>query len=422
MQLKNKKITGNISLHGDKSIAHRAIIVASHFPGIHLIKNLPQSNDLIATLTIFKQYGLKYKMNKNNIKIDSRNVSLIKQKINCNESGTTARLITGYLSGANIETIVSAKKSLLKRPMSRIISPLDSFGVNIKGLNKKLPIQILPSKKIDNCNYSINIPSAQIKASLILYSLHIKGENVIKGKIQTRDHLEILLKDLGYPIKYEQKKVIINGKGKINKNIDMTIPGDVSSASFIIAAAILIKESDITIKNICINPFRMGFIRAVEKMGANIKLINKKILNGEKVADINIKYSNNLIGIKIHKKDVPSLIDEIPILSFIANYASSRTLIEGVEELEVKESNRIESIIQNIKKMGGNISYNNNTLKIEPKKLYSTPINSYGDHRIYMTFYIANMVLDGLDKYNSKDKVYEKSFPNFINIMEKIFV
>ena len=422
MLLKNKKITGNISLHGDKSIAHRAIIIASHFPGIHFIKNFPQNNDLIATLTIFKQYGLKYKISKNNIKIDSREISLIKQKINCNESGTTARLITGYLSGANIETMITGKKSLLKRPMGRIISPLDTFGVNIKGFNEKLPIQILPSKKIDNCNYIVDIPSAQIKASLILYSLHIKGKNLIKGKIQTRDHLEILLKDLGYPIQYDQKKIIIDGKGNINKNIDITLPGDISNASFIIAAAILIKDSNITIKNMCINSYRMGFISAIKKMGANIELMNRKIINGEKIADINIKYSDHLIGIKIHEKDVPSLIDEIPILSIIANYASGETLIEGIGELKVKESNRIEAIIQNINRMGGNTSCNNNVLKIEPKKLYSTTINSYGDHRVYMTFYIVNMVIDGEDKYNSKDNIYEKSFPNFLNIMEKVFI
>ncbi len=418
----NFKIIGDISLPGDKSIAHRVLLLSAFIKGQHTIQNFPNNEDVFATLLILNQYGLNYYLNDDSIDIDSCNISFKDSEIDCNESGTTARLMCGYLSGLNINCIIKGSESLSKRPMSRIVNPLREFGVDIDCNNGMLPIRIKKTNKIKTqFNYRLDLPSAQIKSAIIFYALSIDAESSIEGKIQTRDHLELLLSYLKYPIKMNNKQILIKGNHKISNNLNINLPGDISSASFLIAAAILLKDSNLIIRNICVNPHRMGFVKQLIKMGAKIRLINKRQHYGELIADIKVEHSMNLVGVVVEETDVPSMIDEIPIFCVVAAFSIGRTEIKGIKELKHKESDRITAIIKNFSEMGTDIKHTNNNLLISPKKkMYNTSINSFNDHRIFMSFYIANLVLGQFYSDKLEDNCYRKSFINFIEVMQKV--
>ena len=411
-----------VCLPGDKSITHRALILSSFIKGKHEFTNFPINEDVSSTLNILSKLGLEYKIKGNVIAIDSTNISLKSvESLDCNESGTTARLLIGYLVGRNINTIIKGSKSLLNRPMRRIVNPLKLFGANIASNKDRLPIKIDYSNKLKPFDYSLKIESAQVKSALILYAISIDGKSIIRGKIKTRDHLENLLTYVNFPIKIYSDRIEINGKAEIRKNINLDIPGDISSASFIICASLLTKKTSVTIKNVSINDYRIGFLNAIIKMGAKISILKKRIYFNEPVADIRVASTNNLNGIKIKKSDVASMIDEIPILSVLACKADGDTIIEGIDELKVKESDRVKAIIDNINTMGGVAKLVGDSLIISGnKKLHSTTIKSYEDHRIFMSFYIANRTLAGNINKENISNSYSKSFPKFINIIEKI--
>ena len=412
----------HLSLPGDKSIAHRALILASFIKGKHQIDNFPINEDVLSTLKIFHNYGLKYNFINNKIMIDSSHLSFKDSIIDCNESGTTARLLIGYFSGLNINVKIEGASTLMQRPMKRIVQPLKNCGVDITSNDYQLPIKVNAGSALKPIDYSLNIPSAQVKSGLILYAISINGQSTLKGQIHTRDHLENLLFSLGYPIHVKEDKIEINGGVKINKNINMKIPGDFSSASFIICIALLKRGCRIKINGVGINKYRIGFLEAAIQMGAKINILNKQIVYGEPIADICIDYSDNLKGITIDKSNTVRMIDEVPILSVLACYAKGDTVVNGVSELKVKESNRVKSIIDNIQAMGGYAKLKDDSLVIKGRKrLYNTTIKSFDDHRIFMSFYIANRLISEKISYDMNDASYNKSFPGFISMVEGIF-
>ena len=419
MKLNNQ--SNKLSLSGDKSIAIRALILCAHFKGNHKIYNFPKNEDVTATLNALSQIGLKCRHYKNYININSNDINFNETEIDCNESATAARLLTGYLSGLSVKTIIQGQKTLKNRPMDRIIDPLSSVGARIKSKDNFLPIEIHSSKNLTPINHELKLPSAQIKSALILYAISVKGESKITGLTNTRDHLERMLKDINYPIKINGNEIRILGDININKNLNIKLPGDISSASFLICAAILSTNSNLQIMNVCINKYRVGFVEVACKMGANIEIKNKRNINGESVGDIHVYNGSKLKGVNIEQSDIPNIIDEIPIISILALYADGKTTFHGVDELRVKESNRLQSIISNIKEMNGIAKENNNSLEIYGNnKLYNTTISSYGDHRIFMSFYIANKIINKNYKHKIHDTCYKKTFPTFIEQVDKV--
>jgi 3-phosphoshikimate 1-carboxyvinyltransferase len=410
-----------LTLPGDKSIAHRALILASFIKGVHKINNLPKNEDVLITLDILSRHGLEYKFSNNSTIINSNNMLFKDAIIACNDSGTTARLLIGYLAGLNINTTIKGSLSLSRRPMRRIVNPLKDFGVNIESKNFQLPIKLNKSNNLKPFNFRLEIPSAQVKSALILYAMCINGKSILSGKIQTRDHLELLLADLDYPISIDSDKIQIIGNANISKQIDIKIPGDISSASFIICASLLTQGSYVRIKNVCINKYRIGFLNSAVKMGAKINILNNRLVYGEAVGDIDIHYSKDLKGIEIDSIEIVNMIDEIPILSVLACYAEGNTIINGIEELKVKESNRVLAIIENIQSMGGDAELINDSLIIKGnKRLYNTTIRSFNDHRIFMSFYIANRIIGKNVDYDVSDTSYNKSFPDFKSVIERV--
>ena len=428
--LKSSKIknslNGEVKIPGDKSISHRSIIIPSISNGITEVSNLLMSEDVNNTINAFKEMGVNIEEQKDNIIIKGRGLSSLKKPdkpIYLGNSGTSARLLIGLLSSQNFNSILTGDKSLSGRPMKRIINPLIKMGANIKSNNGMLPVQI-NGKKLSNIKHEIVIPSAQIKSGLMFAALNTMGKTIIKENNITRDHTEIMLKSFGADIKItkdEYSKIITvnGGREMLSKNI--SVPSDLSSASFFIVAALINENSNIKIKNININPTRDGILKALKKMGAKIQIINKKIVNEEIVADLEIS-SCKLNGCELNEDMSKLMIDEYPILSIAASFANSPSVFRGLSELKVKESDRLELIRYNLVNCGVDCKVEKDSLFIFPNKKYllkNTNIRTDYDHRIAMSFAIMGSKLESTLNIEDSHSI-NTSFPNFIEIFNKI--
>ena len=411
-------INGSVKIPGDKSISHRSIIIPSISSGICEISNILKSDDVLRTMHAFKEMGVEIKEESKKIIIYGKGLGSLKKpnkEIYLGNSGTSARLLTGLLSSQNFESVLTGDKSLSSRPMKRIINPLSEMGAEIITQNGKLPLHI-KGKVLNNCKIEIEIPSAQIKSGLILAALNTEGTSFINEKHITRDHTEIMLETFGADIETKKNgnssEIIINGKKKLTpKNID--VPADLSSSSFFIVAALINKNSNITLENININPTRNGFLIALEKMGANINIFNQKNRAGEIVADINVK-SSELNGCELDEQMAKLMIDEFPILSIAASQANSPSYFKGLDELRIKESDRLELINDNLNRCGYYSKIKDNDLFIDPtknKQIINSAIRTDFDHRIAMSFAVLGSKIGKL-KINESDSI-NTSFPSF---------
>jgi 3-phosphoshikimate 1-carboxyvinyltransferase len=348
--------------------------------------------------------------------------------INCGNSGTTARLMMGLLSTYPITINFIGDKSLSKRPMARVINLLKEFGANALPENKNtMPFKFLGSYVGLQNDQKLNVPSAQLKSAWCLAALNTKGISTLEERFETRDHTEIMLKYLNANIKVKKsknKKIIsIFGKTPIDAK-DISVPGDISSAAFMIILALISKNSKVTIKNVLLNPTRTGILDVLKKMKAKIKIKNKKTVCGEIVGDIEAK-SSNLKATTVPEKMAPRLIDEYPILFIAACFAKGTSNFKGIEELRVKESDRIKSMEDGLKPLGVKVSSTKSSVKITGTNSFKLnkkiKIDAKGDHRIAMSFYVLSQVLN--KSFTIKDFNYVKtSFPSFtktINTLKK---
>ena len=410
-------IKGVINLPGDKSISHRALMVASLTSGKTYINNLSTGMDVESTKLCLRTCGIQISKIKSTTVVASEKFKSPGIPLDCGNSGTTARLLTGLLVGRKLNAQLIGDKSLSKRPMNRIIEPLNKMGACIQSNNGHLPL-IISSSNTDAIDYTMPVASAQVKSSIIFASLGSDRQTVIREKIKTRDHTEIMLKYLGVGISNGKSIRIDPIKNELTP-FEITIPGDPSSAAFYAAAAAMIPNSDLTIKNLLANPTRICFFSILEKMGTKISWSNMRNEMGELVGDVHI-YSQPLNGLNISDETIPLIIDEIPIIAILATQADSPTIIKGAQELRVKESDRINSICHNLKKMGADIIETNDGFIINPEnKLRHAKIITFGDHRIAMAFTIAGLMTN---KQNSLDDVncVDISFPEFFDILRKI--
>ena len=346
--------------------------------------------------------------------------------IDCGNSGTTARLMMGLLSTYPITINFTGDKSLSKRPMARVINLLREFGANALSENKNtMPFKFLGSYVGLQNDQKLTIPSAQLKSAWCLAALNTKGISTLEERFETRDHTEIMLKYLNANIKVKKsknKKIIsIFGKTPIDAK-DISVPGDISSAAFMIILALISKNSKVTIKNVLLNPTRTGILDVLKKMKAKIKIKNKKTICGEVVGDIEVK-SSNLKATTVPEKMAPRLIDEYPILFIAACFAKGTSKFNGIEELRVKESDRIKSMEDGLKPLGVKISSTKSSVKITGGNSFKLnqkiKIDAKGDHRIAMSFYVLSQVLN--KPFKIKDFNYVKtSFPSFTKTINKL--
>jgi 3-phosphoshikimate 1-carboxyvinyltransferase len=429
MDKKLPKFVGTINIPGDKSISHRALIIGSQATGIVKVTNLLESADVFSTMNALRKFGVDIIKRGKDYYVYGLVVGGLREyngTINCGNSGTTARLLMGLLSTYPITINFTGDKSLSKRPMGRVINLLREFGANALPENKNtMPFKFLGSYVGLQNDQKLNVPSAQLKSAWCLAALNTKGISTLEERFETRDHTEIMLKYLNANIKVKKlknKKIIsIFGKTPIDAK-DISVPGDISSATFMIILALISKNSKVIIKNVLLNPTRTGILDVLKKMKAKMKIKNKKTICGELVGDIEAK-SSNLKAAVVPEKMAPRLIDEYPILFIAACFAKGTSQFKGIEELRVKESDRIQSMELGLEPLGVKISSTKNSVKITGTNSFKLnkkiKIDAKGDHRIAMSFYILSKVLN--KPFKIQDFNYVKtSFPSFIKTINKL--
>ena len=411
-------INGKIKLSGDKSISHRALMIASISKGISRISNLCNSQDVLSTIDCLKSCKADIIQDGQDYLVKSSSLSKPLNPLNCGNSGTTIRLMTGLLAGQGVDAELYGDKSLMNRPMDRIINPLKEMGVDIKFKDNKI---VLKKSNISSVSIKNKIPSAQVKSAIILAALGSRGKISLHESYDTRDHTERMLQFISRnSIDINDNEIIVK-KGLLSSE-NFIIPADISKASFIIACACLAPNSNLIIEDVLFNPGRTGFINSLNKMGADIEIYNKKVRHNEPVVDIKVKYAGQLKNIHIGSSQIPSMIDEIPILSVIGAFSKGVMEINGLKELRFKESDRISSILYNLKSMSADVISKEDSLMIKGRKyLYNTNIKTFYDHRIAMAFYVASLfskrkaILDDI-------KCIDISFPDFFDKIKEISV
>lgn len=428
---KVKSVKGELRVPSDKSISHRAVILNSLGRGEAKIKNWLISEDTKATLEIYKALGIKIDINKNELIIKGSKEDFKETDIflDAKNSGTTARLTIGVLSSMPIFAILTGDDSLKNRPMLRVVRPLREMGANILGREKGnfLPIAI-QGEVLRGISFYNEKASAQVKSALIIASLSLEeGFTEIKEHILSRDHTERMLKAMGAKIEYlstDKDHIIKVFPSNELSKIDINCPADPSSAAFFAALTILTDNSELLLKEVLVNPTRDGFFRKLKEMGASVEYLNKRIEGNEEICDILVKSSKYLKSIEVSEIEVPSLIDEIPILSILMAKAEGISIVKGAKELRVKESDRIKAIVENLKAIGvSHVEEFEDGFAIKgPNEFKPATIKTYKDHRIAMAFSIAaissNLYGFELDDYDC----VKVSYPTFFDDIKKIKV
>ncbi len=420
---KVKRFKGEIFPPPDKSISHRAVIFSSLSKGKSIVKNFLRAEDTLTTVTAFRALGIHIDDTGHDLVVSGDGLLGLKEPrdvIDCRNSGTTIRMLSGVLSGNPFFSVLTGDESLKRRPMARVIAPLRQMGAEIMARKEdRYPPVAIRGRKLQPIRYAMPFASAQVKSAILLGGLYAEGETEIIEPVKSRDHTERMLPAFGADVKVDGLSVKIKGKTELN-GAEVHVPGDFSSAAFFLAGALLIDDSDLLIKEVGINPTRTGLLDALKEMGAEIDISNIRYLSGEPVADIHCMGGGTLKSITITKEKIPSLIDEFPILCVVATQAQGTTTIRGAEELRVKESDRIKSIASELRKMGAEIEEFEDGLSIKGRsELRGAVIESYGDHRIAMAMTIAGLVADGETAIYGVSSV-NISFPGFFEIIRTL--
>ncbi|MGM0445004.1 MAG: 3-phosphoshikimate 1-carboxyvinyltransferase [Bacillota bacterium] len=420
---KNNSLKGNIYLPADKSISHRSIIFASIGNGISRINNLLEAKDTKNTLDAFKNMGVDIKKDNNSYIVEGKGINGLKSSqdtIYCGNSGTTMRLLSGLISGAGIDITLDGDKSLRKRPMDRIIRPLKIMGAEITGQdNLYCPLNIKPAK-LNAIDYKLPVASAQVKSALLLANIYTGDKIKIEEPKISRNHTEVLMKQLGLDIEFGGKNIIFDSRDIKIPNFKYNIPGDFSQAAFFITAALLVPNSEIVIKNVSLNSTRTGFLDVVKNMGANIEILDLQNINKEPVGNLLVKYSK-LKGTKVSESLIPKMIDEIPLIAILALKAQGETEVRSADELRVKESDRLLVLNKAFKKLKLDYEIFKDGFKIKGPQIIenNSLINSFEDHRMAMAFSILALISKNGLKVDNIQSI-DNSFPNFYKKLDEL--
>ncbi|CAM2873983.1 3-phosphoshikimate 1-carboxyvinyltransferase [Legionella worsleiensis] len=408
-------ISGEIEVPGDKSISHRSIIFGAIAEGNTTIDGFLDGEDCMATINAFKSMGVSiegpHQKKVTVFGVGKYGLKKPSEMIDCGNSGTSMRLLAGLLAAQSFDSVLTGDESLLKRPMLRISKPLSQMGAVIETLDGKPPIRIKGGQKLKAIDYTMPEASAQVKSCLLLAGMYAEGTMRITETGLSRDHTERMLKTCSYPITTAENILTLNSQGVL-RGTHVRVPGDISSAAFFIVAATIIPGSDIVIRNVGINPTRTGVIHILKDMGADISIINERCYGQEPVADLHIK-SAKLKGISISQEMVPLAIDEFPILFIAAACANGVTSLRGARELRLKESDRIGSMAKGLDQLGINVRVFDDGIDIHGGLIQGGQVDSFGDHRIAMSFAVAGTrALKPVTVLNCANVA--TSFPDFV--------
>ena len=416
-------LKGSFELIGDKSISHRAVMFSSISKGHNKISNFLMGEDCLSTISCFRKMGVDIQIDGKDVYVKGNGLYGLKRPkeiLDVGNSGTTIRLMMGILAGNKFDSTLIGDNSIAKRPMKRVTDPLRLMGCNIEGKDDAnyIPIKIYGGdlKAID---YHMPVASAQVKSALILASLYANDTSFIYEKVKSRNHTEIMLKSFGADINVENLKISVNPVNELFSQ-DIYVPGDISSAAFIIVSALITKGSEVIIKNVGLNETRTGIIDVVKNMNGNIEIINERLVGGELVGDLLVRYTKDLCATTIDKDIIPRLIDEIPVIAVLATQAEGTTIIKDAQELKVKESNRIKSMVENLKILGADIEELEDGMIIKGKsKLNGGKIKTFKDHRIAMAFSTLNLISAEKIKLDNEDCI-NVSFPGYFDLIKSL--
>lgn len=403
-------LKGTVTIPSDKSISHRAVMFASLAKGQSIIKNFSKGQDPLSSLKVCSALGINAELNEDLIINSTGKLYEPNRELDCGNSGTTMRLMSGILAGQNFNSILTGDESLSKRPMKRVIEPLTLMGAQINSKDYKAPLEIF-GKNLTGINYNSKLASAQVKSCILLAGLNAEGKTSFTEPYISRDHTERMLKYMGANISADKNTVTIEKSVLEPKTIE--ICGDISSAAYFIAAGLIVPNSKIILKNVGLNPTRTGIIEVAVKMGGNIEILNKQTVSGEEVGDIQICYSE-LKACTIEGEIIPKLIDELPVIAVIASQAKGTTIIKDAGDLRNKESDRIKAVVTELQKLGADIQETTDGFIISGKKELKggAEVETYHDHRLAMSLYVAGLICKEPVLINGFEWV-DISFPEF---------
>ncbi len=410
-------LTGQCSVPGDKSISHRAVIFGSIAEGQTTVHNFLDGHDCWATVGVMRDLGVEIEVrNPTELVVHGRGIDGLQEPadvLNCANSGTTIRLLTGLLAGQQFPAFLSGTAQLRRRPMSRIINPLRGMGADMMGRQNGnyAPIGIRPAR-LRSVEYEMPMASAQVKSCILLAGMYAKGLTIIREPGPTRDHTERMLRAMGAPLDVIGHTVHCERPSSPLRGIDITVPGDISSAAFLLVAGAIVPDSRMTIAGVGINPTRTGIVDALLQMGARISFHNQREQAGEPVADLEVRYSD-LRAATFGGPGIVTMIDELMVLAVAATQAKGRTIVRDAAELRVKETDRIASTVGELRKMGAKIEPTSDGFIIDgPTELKGAPVESQGDHRLAMALAVAGLVAQGETTIYGSE-VTADSFPSF---------
>ncbi|MGN0192315.1 MAG: 3-phosphoshikimate 1-carboxyvinyltransferase [Candidatus Gastranaerophilaceae bacterium] len=420
---KVKTLKGTIVVPGDKSVSHRAVMFSALTRGKSLISGLSTGKDCRSTIDVIRQSGCTVDfIDDTTVEVSSDGILKKSEKpLYCGNSGTSMRLFSGIFAGQNFETVLTGDDSLSKRPMKRVIEPISAMGAKILHRDFKAPLNIFGGN-LHGINYVSKIASAQVKSAVLAAGLFAEGETSFTEPFRSRNHSELMLKYLGADI--EQKSdvtTVIRKSGLIPQNIEVC--GDISSAAYFIVAALITPGADILIKNVGVNSTRTGILDVVKAAGGNLEILNERILSSEPVADLRVKYTENLKATVVSGSLIPRLIDEIPVIALLAALSDGQTVIKDAEDLKNKESDRIKSTVAQLSAIGADIVATDDGMIINGKKSLEggVSVDSGKDHRTAMTLYTAGLVCRKSLEIRDFEWV-DISFPEFERLMSEISI
>jgi 3-phosphoshikimate 1-carboxyvinyltransferase len=424
-----KQFSGSIAAPGDKSISHRALIFAALSSGTCQIENLAPGEDVRSTARCLGQLGVPIGIEGMHAKVQGRAFSLSapSQTLDCANSGTTMRLLSGVVAGARLSAVLDGDASLRRRPMKRVLDPLRKMGAKAEGARDEkggetAPLRFEPGPRLLGKRHQLPVASAQVKSSLLLAGLWAEGTTEVCEPQQSRDHSERMLRAFGAPLKVGPRGILsIHGMERaLSAPPSLCVPGDASSAAFFVAAALLAGTGELRISGVNTNPTRLGFLEVLRRMKAQVAVQPESPQAGEPIGTLLVPGAAPLEATEVKAEEIPSLIDEVPILSVIATQAKGTTVIRGAEELRYKESDRIAQMAKGLAAMGAAVEEARDGLRIQgPTPLKGAAIDALGDHRIAMSFAVAGLIAEGTTEIEGAEWA-NISFPGFFDVLSRL--
>ncbi len=415
-------LVGHVAVPGDKSISHRAVLIGAICEGETRIEGFGRSADTESAIAAVRGLGVEVEEHDvDTLTVHGRGLRGVHEPaaaIDCGNAGTLMRLLAGLVAGQEGRFELVGDDSLSRRPMERVAEPLRRMGAGVETLDGHAPI-VVEGRPLQAIDYELPVASAQVKSAVLLAGLYADGETTVVEPLPTRDHTERLLERAGAAVRRRPQSVSIRGADRlVLESVD--IPGDFSSAAALLVAAVTVPGSDVTVHGVGLNPRRIGLLDVLERMGARVAIYNRRPIGGEPAGDVQVR-SSELVGATVTADEVPALVDELPMLALAAGHARGETVVSGASELRVKESDRIEAVVEELRRIGAHIRATPDGFRIRgvPARLRGGNFDARGDHRLAMLGAVAGVSsLDGVQLQGAE--AVETSFPGFFGVLEQL--